>query len=65
MRPITLMLTGALVGAAAALLLAPESGEDLRARIKELLRRKAAEAKEEEGELETLMAQISQEIEEQ
>lgn len=65
MRPVTLMLTGALVGAAAALLLAPESGEDLRARIKDLVRRKVDQAKEQEGELEALMAQISQEIEEE
>lgn len=33
-------LGGALVGAGAALLLAPEKGEDLRARIREILRKK-------------------------
>lgn len=35
-------LGGAIIGASMALLFAPESGKDLRARIKELLKKKAS-----------------------
>lgn len=56
-------LGGALVGAAAALLLAPESGVKTRERIKELIRQKQNEAREEEDELGMLMERISSELE--
>ena len=55
---------GALVGAAAALLLAPESGENTRARIKALIKQKQAEIQGEQDELGMLMEKISAELEE-
>ncbi|MBQ2484260.1 MAG: YtxH domain-containing protein, partial [Muribaculaceae bacterium] len=43
-------LGGALVGCAAAILFAPEKGEDLRARIKELLKKKGIDFSDDEVE---------------
>ena len=50
-------LGGAIVGCGAALLLAPEKGEDLRARIARLLRRKGIEISDEE--VDALVAELS------
>ena len=52
---------GALVGCAAAILFAPEKGEDLRARIKELLKKKGIDFSDDE--VEQLVRQISAQIE--
>ncbi|MBQ1724998.1 MAG: YtxH domain-containing protein [Muribaculaceae bacterium] len=54
-------LGGALVGCAAAILFAPEKGEDLRARIKELLKKKGIDFSDDE--VEQLVRQISAQIE--
>ena len=54
-------LGGALVGCAAAILFAPEKGEDLRARIKELLKKKGVDFSDDE--VEQLVRQISAQIE--
>lgn len=63
MKNIAAFLGGALVGAAAALLLAPQSGEDTRTQLREILRRRMAQAKEEKDELGELIEQITGEIE--
>ena len=55
-------LGGALVGASAAILFAPEKGEDLRTRIKELLKKKGIDFSDDE--VEQLVKQISAQIEE-
>lgn len=69
MKPIFLFLGGAAVGAIAALLLAPDSGEVTRRRIVELLKSKGLlpaglenDLNNEGDELTALMAQISAEI---
>lgn len=54
-------LGGAVVGCAAALLFAPEKGSDLRARIKELLRKRGIDFSDDE--VEQLVRQISEQIE--
>ena len=54
-------LGGALVGCAAAILFAPEKGEDLRARIKELLKKKGIDFSDDE--VEQLVREISAQIE--
>ena len=64
MKSMYLFLGGAVVGAVAALLLAPESGEDTRARIKALLRKKVSEVTDNENELSVIMQQISSDLEE-
>lgn len=64
MKSMYLFLGGAVVGAVAALLLAPESGEDTRARIKALLRKKVGEVTDDENELSVIMQQISSDLEE-
>lgn len=51
---------GALVGAGAAILFAPEKGEDLRARIKNLLRKKGIICSE--NEIDALVEQLTTEI---
>lgn len=51
---------GALVGAGAALLLAPEKGSDVRQRIKELLRRKGILCSD--SEIDALVEQLTTEI---
>lgn len=53
-------LGGAIVGAGAALLLAPEKGEDLRAKIKEILRKKGILCSE--TEIDALVEQLTNEI---
>lgn len=53
-------LGGALVGAGAALLFAPEKGEDLRARIKEALRKKGIMCSE--SEIDALVEQLTSEL---
>ena len=55
-------LGGAVVGCAAALLFAPERGSDLRARIKDMLRKKGIDFSDDE--VERLVRQISAQIEE-
>lgn len=55
-------LGGAVVGAAAALLFAPESGEDLRNRIKESLKRRGIDFSDDD--IEELVEQIAAEIKE-
>lgn len=52
---------GAIVGAGAAVLFAPEKGEDVRARIKSLLRRKGICCNDEE--IDALVEQLTTEIE--
>lgn len=51
---------GAIVGAGAAILFAPEKGEDLRIRIKEILRRKGLICTEDE--IDALVEQLTTEI---
>lgn len=51
---------GAIAGAAAALLLAPEKGTDLRARIKEVLRRKGLIANQ--ADIDELVEQLTIEL---
>ncbi len=51
---------GAIVGAGAALLFAPEKGEDLRRRIKEILRKKGILCTE--SEIDALVEQLTTEI---
>lgn len=55
-------LGGALVGCAAALLFAPEKGSDLRARIKDMLKKNGIDFSDDE--VERLVRQISAQIEE-
>lgn len=52
---------GAILGSALALLYAPESGKDLRTRIKELLKKKGIDFSDDE--VEQLVNQISAQIE--
>ena len=54
-------LGGALVGASAAILFAPEKGSDLRSRIKEMLRKNGIDFSDDE--VEQLVKQISAQIE--
>lgn len=54
-------LGGAIVGAGAAILFAPEKGEDLRRRIKDLLRQKGIICTE--SEIDALVEQLTREIE--
>ena len=54
-------LGGAFVGAGAAILFAPEKGEDLRRRIKDLLRKKGIICTE--SEIDALVEQLTSEIE--
>lgn len=54
-------LGGAIVGCSVALLFAPEKGEDLRSRIKELLKKKGIDFTDDE--VEQLVDQISAQIE--
>ncbi len=51
---------GAIVGAGAAILFAPEKGEDLRIRIKEILRRKGLICTDDE--IDALVEQLTTEI---
>ncbi|HBI58655.1 MAG: YtxH domain-containing protein [Duncaniella sp.] len=53
-------LGGAIVGAGAAILFAPEKGEDLRARIKDLLRKKGIICSD--SEIDALVEQLTTEI---
>lgn len=53
-------LGGAVVGAAAAILFAPEKGEDLRGRIRELLRKKGLICSDDE--IDALVEQLTTEI---
>lgn len=55
-------LGGAIVGAGAALLFAPEKGSDTRARIKELLRSKGLLCSD--SEIDVLVEQLTAEVEE-
>ncbi|MBD5308063.1 MAG: YtxH domain-containing protein [Paramuribaculum sp.] len=57
---ISAFLGGAIVGAAAALLLAPEKGADTRARIKEILRKKGIICSD--SEIDELVEQLTTEI---
>ncbi len=54
-------LGGAIVGAGAAILFAPEKGEDLRRRIKDMLRQKGIICTE--SEIDALVEQLTREIE--
>ena len=53
-------LGGALVGAGAALLLAPEKGEDIRSRISEILRKKGILCSD--NEIDALVEQLTTQI---
>lgn len=53
-------LGGAIVGAGAAILFAPEKGEDLRTRIKDLLRKKGIICSD--SEIDALVEQLTTEI---
>ena len=59
---ISAFVGGAVVGAAVALLFAPEKGTDTRARIKALLKSKGIDFSDDE--VEKLVEQISDEVEE-
>ena len=64
MRGLSLLyafLGGALVGASAAILFAPEKGSDLRSRIKEMLKKSGIDFSDDE--VEQLVKQISAQIE--
>ena len=64
MRGLSLLyafLGGALVGASAAILFAPEKGSDLRSRIKEMLKKNGIDFSDDE--VEQLVKQISAQIE--
>ena len=64
MRGLSLLyafLGGALVGASAAILFAPEKGSDLRSRIKEMLKKIGIDFSDDE--VEQLVKQISAQIE--
>ncbi len=64
MKQISLLyafLGGAILGCGAALLFAPESGKDLRTRIKEMLKKKGIDFSDDE--VEQLVNQISAQIE--
>ena len=64
MRGLSLLyafLGGALVGASAAILFAPEKGSDLRRRIKEMLKKNGIDFSDDE--VEQLVKQISAQIE--
>lgn len=63
MKPVTLFLCGAAIGSIAALLLAPESGEDMRARLRSLIQKKLGEATDNENELSMIMEKISADLE--
>lgn len=64
MKPFTVFLGGAAIGAIAALLLAPESGDDLRARLRGLLQKKiSGDVAENENELAMIMEKISADLE--
>lgn len=58
-----LFLGGAIVGAAAALLLAPEKGEDLRKRIRKAIDRLGVKICDSEEELEAIVDELDEEIE--
>lgn len=62
MKPAYLFLGGAAIGAIAALLLAPESGEDLRARLRSILQKKLDSATTSEDELAMIMEKISADL---
>lgn len=65
MRALNLLyafLGGAIVGAGAALLFAPEKGEDLRGQIRALLQKYGIMAEAKEEELEDLVDEIAAEI---
>lgn len=53
---------GLLVGAAAALLMAPESGEQLRARIRKAIKRAGVKICDTEEELEAIVDELAEEI---
>ncbi len=57
---ISAFIGGALVGAGAAILFAPQKGEDLRARIKEILRKKGIICSQ--NEIDALVEQLTTEI---
>jgi len=60
MKPLTIIsafLGGAIVGCATALLFTPEKGEDVRARIKKLLKRKGIKITD--SEVDELVAELS------
>lgn len=57
---ISAFLGGALVGAAAALLFAPEKGEDLRERIAAILRKKGILCSE--TDIDTLVEQLTEDL---
>ena len=62
MKPAYLFLGGAAIGAIAALHLAPESGEDLRARLRSILQKKLDSATTSEDELAMIMEKISADL---
>lgn len=62
MKPAYLFLGGAAIGAIAALLLAPESGENLRARLRSILQKKLDSATTSEDELAMIMEKISADL---
>ena len=62
MKPAYLFIGGAAIGAIAALLLAPESGEDLRARLRSILQKKLDSATTSEDELAMIMEKISADL---
>ena len=62
MNILSAFLGGAIVGAGAALLFAPEKGEDMRGQIKHLLKKYGVCKCTKEEELETIVDEIAAEI---
>lgn len=59
---IGLFLGGAIIGASAALLLAPEKGEDLRKRIRKAIDKLGVKICDTEDELEAIVDELAEEI---
>lgn len=57
-----IFVAGALVGASAALLMAPEKGEDLRKKIRKAIKKVGVEICDTEEELDAIVEELAEEI---